>query len=159
MELFSIVTHPAASLRVRSQEIDPAEVTTPAFQAYLDQLTETMHVKDGIGIASPQVGRNIRAVVCVLDGEAICLINPVITKASEARIESEEGCLSVPGVYGMVERHKRITVEALNRHGRRIELDLRNFSAIVVQHEIDHLDGILFIDKMEQPAAAAAKQI
>lgn len=149
MELFSIVTHPAPSLRVRSQEIDPAEVTTPAFQAYLDQLTETMYVKDGVGIASPQVGRNIRAVVCVLDEEPVCFINPVITKRSSTMIESEEGCLSVPGVYGMVERHKRITVEALTRHGRKVELDLRNFQAIVLQHEIDHLDGILFIDKMK----------
>lgn len=159
MELFSIVTHPAPSLRVRSQEIDPAEVTTPAFQAYLDQLTETMYVKDGIGIASPQVGRNIRAIVCVLDDEPVCFINPIITKRSEALIESEEGCLSVPGIYGMVERSKRITVEALNRHGRRIELDLRNFQAIVLQHEIDHLDGILFIDKMKPPAGEPVKQI
>lgn len=150
MDLFEIVKHPAPSLRERSIEVDPAEITTPAFQAYLDKLSATMAVKDGVGIASPQVGRNIRAVVVTLSGEVSCLINPEITKTSAAMIESEEGCLSVPGIYGLVERHKRITLKALNRHGRKVELDLRNFDAIVVQHEIDHLDGVLFIDKMKK---------
>ena len=157
MDIFPIVTHPAPSLRERSTEVDPADITTPAFQAYLDALARTMLVKDGVGIASPQVGRNIRAIVVLMDGQPTCFINPAITKASEATIESEEGCLSVPGVYGLVDRSKRITLQALNRHGRRVELDLRNFMATVFQHEIDHLDGVLFIDKVKTPAIAAGK--
>ncbi len=149
MNLFEIVTHPTPSLRERSVEVDPTEITTPEFQTYLDTLARTMLVKDGVGIASPQVGRNIRVIVVQLDQTSECYINPEITKVSEALIESEEGCLSVPGIYGLVERHKRVTVRALNRHGRRVELDLRNFPAIVFQHEIDHLNGVLFIDKMK----------
>lgn len=149
MNLFEIVTNPTPSLRERSVEVDPKEITTPEFQTYLDTLTHTMLVKDGVGIASPQVGRNIRAIVVQLDQVSECYMNPEITKVSEALIESEEGCLSVPGIYGLVERHKRVTVRALNRHGRRVELDLRNFPAIVFQHEIDHLNGVLFIDKIK----------
>lgn len=159
MKLFDIVTHPAASLRERSVEVDPREITTPEFQAYLDALTHTMLVKDGVGIASPQVGRNIRAIVVQLNNVTECYINPEILKTSEAMIEGEEGCLSVPGVYGMVDRHKRITVRALNRHGRTVELDLRQFPAVVFQHEIDHLNGVLFIDKMKRSAETPSAHI
>lgn len=139
----------AKSLRQRSQELDVAEVTTVAFQAYLDDLIRKMIEARGVGIASPQIGRNIRAVVVQPDptDDPQVLINPEITKKSEALLESEEGCFSVPGVYGLVKRHKKISVRALNRHGRRIEFEAKNFPAFVIQHEIDHLDGILFIDK------------
>lgn len=159
MKLFEIVTNPTPSLRERSVEVDTKEITTPEFQAYLDALTETMLVKDGVGIASPQVGRNIRAIVVNIDNKIECYINPEIAKVSEAMIEGEEGCLSVPGIYGLVDRHKRITVRAINRHGRRVELDLRNFPAVVFQHEIDHLNGILFIDKMKQKTGDSGKHI
>lgn len=159
MKLFDIVTHPTPSLRDRSVEVDPREITTPEFQAYLDALTHTMLVKDGVGIASPQVGRNIRAIVININDTIECYINPEIVKTSEAMQEGEEGCLSVPGIYGLVDRHKRITVHALNRHGRRVEMDLRNFPAVVFQHEIDHLNGVLFIDKMKQATGPAARHI
>ena len=159
MTLFEIITHPAASLRERSTEVDPATITTPEFQAYLDALVHTMLVKDGVGIASPQVGRNIRVIVVNINDTIECYINPEIIKASEALQEGEEGCLSVPGVYGMVERHKRITVRAINRHGRRVELDLRNFPAVVLQHEIDHLNGVLFIDKMKRTPSTSGSSL
>lgn len=149
-DLFTIVTHPTPSLRERSVDVDPAEITTPAFQAYLDKLTRTMIVKDGVGIASPQVGINKRVIVVMMNGKTECYINPEILKVSDAMIEDEEGCLSVPGIYGLVDRHKRIRVRATNRHGRTQELDLHAFPAIVFQHEIDHLNGILFIDKMKK---------
>jgi peptide deformylase len=80
------------------------------------------------------------------DRQPACYINPVIVKQSEAVQESEEGCLSVPGKFGKILRYKRLVVEALNRHGRRVRLDLRGFPAVVMQHEIDHLDGKLYID-------------
>lgn len=159
MELFEIVKHPTPSLRERSLEVEPVQITTPEFQAYLDRLAATMLVKDGVGIASPQVGHNIRAIVVLMDDQPTCFINPEIIKTSSAMIESEEGCLSVPNIYGLVERHKRIMLRALNRHGRRVELDLRNFPSIVFQHEIDHLDGILFIDKMKGDPKAQGKHI
>lgn len=146
-DVFPIVTIPTPSLRERSVEIAVEDITTPEFQAYLDKLVRTMFVADGVGIASPQVGRNIRAIVVNTGAHPECYMNPVITKSSETMVESEEGCLSVPKQYGLVSRHKKITVEAINRHGKRVVLDLKGFPAIVFQHEINHLDGILFIDK------------
>lgn len=156
---FSIVTEPTPSLRERSVEVVPATITTPEFQAFLDKLTTTMLVSDGVGIASPQVGRNIRAIVVMMPEGPSCFINPIITKQSDSFTESEEGCLSVPKKFGLVKRHKRIRVEAFNRHGRAVSLDLRNFSATVFQHEIDHLDGILFIDKVIGPLVTAGRHI
>lgn len=147
MEPLAIVTEPTPSLRQRSRELSVSEITTSDFQTYLDQLIELMFAANGIGIASPQVGKNIRAVIVSLPEGPTCLINPEIIKRSETLAESEEGCLSVPNCFGIVMRHKRVSVRALNRHGRRVEFDLKNLSAFVVQHEVDHLDGILFIDK------------
>lgn len=139
----------APSLRERSQELGLAQITTPDFQVFLDELIQKMIEARGVGLASPQIGKNIRTIVIQPDPMEMpqVFINPVITKKSEALLESEEACFSVPGKYGLVKRHKKITLEALNRHGRRIELDFKNFPAFVVQHEVDHLDGILFIDK------------
>lgn len=146
----------APSLRERSQELELAQITTPDFQAFLDELIQKMIEARGVGLASPQIGKNIRAVVIQPDPMEMpqVFINPVITKKSEALLESEEACFSVPGKYGLVKRHKKITLEALNRHGRRVELDFKNFPAFVVQHEVDHLDGILFIDKATKVVSA-----
>ncbi len=149
-ENFPIVTLPAPSLRERSLEIDKQEVTTPQFQAFLDKLEKTMDIADGIGIASPQVGINKRVFIAVIGRQATVFINPEITKKSTSLTQTEEGCLSVPGVFGLVERAKRITIKFMDRHGRRAELDLKNMDAVVAQHELDHLDGILFIDKMTE---------
>lgn len=150
MDTFSVLTDPTPSLREPSWKLEVEEILNDEFQAYLDKLVRTMHVEDGVGIASPQIGKNIRAIVVNLGKEIGCYINPEITKASEKMVESEEGCLSVPGKFGIVKRHKKISVRALNRHGRVVEMDLKKFPAIVFQHEIDHLDGILFIDKAEK---------
>lgn len=152
METLELLPTNAQSLRERSRELELSEITTPEFQAYLDALIVKMGEAMGVGLASPQVGKNIRAVVIqpLPKDKPEILINPVIIKKSEALLESEEGCLSVPGVFGLVKRHKKVTVRALNRHGRRIEFEAKNFPAFVVQHEIDHLDGILFVDKADK---------
>ncbi len=148
MPIFPILTIPSPSLRERSRELRIEEITTPEFQQFLDTLVETMFVEDGIGIAAPQVGKNIRAIIVNLKKEgATAFLNPEIIKSSEATAVGEEGCLSVPKKYGLVRRHKRITLKALNRHGRTIEMDVSGLFAVVFQHEIDHLDGVLYIDK------------
>jgi len=147
MEPFQIVTLPTPTLRERSRELGVDEITTPEFQAFLDRLILTMYASDGVGIASPQVGRNVRAIVVDANGKPECYVNPEIVKVSETTVESEEGCLSVPGKYGIVTRAKKISFRALNRHGRHVEFEAKNFPAIVLQHEIDHLNGILYIDK------------
>lgn len=158
-DVFSIVTIPTPSLHERSVEVSVEEITTPEFQAYLDTLVRTMFVADGVGIASPQVGRNIRAIVVNTGARPECYMNPVLTKTSETMVESEEGCLSVPKQYGIVSRHKKVTVEAINRHGKRVILELKGFPAIVFQHEIDHLDGILFIDKATKLIKTSSSRI
>lgn len=148
MATLPVLTDPTPSLRERSRELSLQEITTPEFQQFLDTLIETMFVEDGIGIAAPQVGQNIRAIIVNLKKEgATAFLNPEITKTSETTLVGEEGCLSVPGKYGMVRRHKRISLQALNRHGRKVEMDVSGLFATVFQHEIDHLNGILYIDK------------
>ncbi|MEN9557651.1 MAG: hypothetical protein RL141_20 [Candidatus Parcubacteria bacterium] len=149
---WTILTHPNPQLRERSREIEISRITTPEYQAFADAFGAFMVQSDGVGLAAPQIGiqERIIAVQPSPRDPIAVYANPEIVKVSAAMQESEEGCLSVPGIYGMVDRHKRITVRAYNRHGRRIELDLSGFPAIVFQHEIDHLDGVLFIDKMKK---------
>ena len=147
METFPIVKLPTPSLRQPSRVVEVSEIQTVKFQNFLDKLIRTMHVEDGVGIASPQVGQNIRAIVVNMPKGPECYMNPEIVKTSKLMVDSEEGCLSVPGKYGVVQRHKKVSLRALNRLGRRIELDVKAFPAIIFQHEIDHLDGVLFIDK------------
>jgi len=150
MPTLPIVTLPTPSLRVRSVEVDPKTIGTPESQAYFDELIATMFAADGIGLASPQVGLNERIIVVNDKDGPNVYINPVITKRSEATFLDEEGCLSVPKVWGRVERSKRVSVEAIDRHGRRVAFDSRGLEAAIFQHEIDHLDGILFIDKVKE---------
>lgn len=147
-DIFPIVTIPAPSLRERSIEVDKKEITTPKFQAFLDKLTKTMGIADGVGIAAPQVGINKRIFIANIGHETRTFINPIFTKQSDSLVETEEGCLSVPGIFGMVNRPKKITIQFIDRHGRQAEMILKNFDAVVAQHETDHLDGILFIDKV-----------
>lgn len=135
------------SLRERSIEVDQTHIGTSEFQSFLDDLIETMIVEDGIGIASPQVGKNIRVFIVNEKFGPKAYINPEVTPIGEPIIESEEGCLSVPGVWGIVMRTKKAKVKALDRHGRRVEFEVKGFMAIVFQHEFDHLNGVLFIDK------------
>ena len=142
-----LVTLPTKTLRDRSVEVDPKSIGTPEFQAFLDDLIETMFVEDGVGIASPQVGKNIRVFIVNQKDGPKAYINPEVSLLSEATVESDEGCLSVPGVWGVVPRAKKVHVKALDRHGRMVEFTTRGFPAIVFQHESDHLDGVLFIDK------------
>lgn len=149
-DIFEVLTYKEPTVRQRSVEVDVSEVTTKEFQDFLDKLIKTMILTDGIGIASPQIGLNKRVVIVTAGKEILALINPEITKMSEAKIETEEGCLSVPGVFGNVTRAKSVTVKAINRHGRRAEYEFKKMDAVVAQHEIDHLDGVLFIDKVNK---------
>lgn len=152
-----LVTLPATSLRERSKEVDPQMIGTPEFQAFLDILIDTMHVEDGVGIAAPQVGRNDRIFIVHEPTGAKAYINPEITKMSTTTQVSEEGCLSVPGVWGLVDRAKKISFRALDRHGRRVSFEAKGFIATVYQHELDHLDGILFIDKAKEIVKGSEK--
>ena len=144
--------HPV--LRERARPVDSSELKDPLFQKLIDDMVETMHEYHGVGLAAPQVHEGVRLFVAVLDDEpdsesdATVIINPdIIPNASDKR-EGWEGCLSIPDIRGMVPRFTDITVLALDRHGKKIELKLKDFSARVAQHETDHLDGVLFFDRM-----------
>lgn len=149
-DTYPVLTYKNPTVRERSVELSANEITTKEFQDYLDKLIRTMQIEDGIGIASPQIGINKRVFIAHIKHKDTAFINPEIVKSSEATVTTEEGCLSVPGVYGNVERPKRVTIRATDRHGRKLELDLKNLDAVVVQHELDHLDGILFVDKISE---------
>ena len=126
----------------------PVEAITPRILTLLDDMIETMHDANGVGLAAPQVGilRRI-AVVEVEEGEIYELLNPkIIAVAGEQ--EGAEGCLSVPGRYGLVKRPRHVTVRATNRLGEEYEITAHDFLARAFCHEIDHLDGNLYIDKV-----------
>lgn len=126
----------------------PVEEITPRILTLLDDMIDTMHAANGVGLAAPQVGilRRI-AVVEVEEGEIYELINPkIIARAGEQ--EGAEGCLSVPGRYGLVKRPQHVTVRAVNRQGEEFEVTAHDFLARAFCHEIDHLDGHLYIDKV-----------
>lgn len=149
--ILPIVKHPTPSLHQRSVELTTAELLHSQTQTFIDNLLDSLKAeKSGVGIAAPQVSVNKRIMVVDHDGERKVYVNPRITSTSSQTVESEEGCLSVPGVWGIVRRFKKVHVKALNREGKKIELKAAGFDAIIFQHEIDHLDGILFIDRAER---------
>lgn len=145
-----IIFDPSPMLRARAKEIPEVEITTSAFQKLIDDMIETMYALNGVGIAGPQVGES-RRIIIAEQGEKnpIALVNPAIISKSFRKVASEEGCLSVPGMYGTVKRYKAVKVQALDRNGKSVEIQDDALLAIILQHEIDHLDGILFIDKAE----------
>jgi peptide deformylase len=144
--------HPV--LRTRARALDQAAVRNPLMQKLIDDMIETMHEYHGVGLAAPQVHEDVRVFVGLLDeepgakSEAVALINPEITPEGSDKQDGWEGCLSIPDIRGMVPRFTSILVKALDRDGRAMELRLKNFAARVAQHETDHLDGILFFDRM-----------
>ena len=144
--------HPV--LRKRARALDKAALRDPLLQKLIDDMIDTMHEYHGVGLAAPQVHEDIRVFVGLLDEEpgpdsdAVALINPEITPEGEETKDGWEGCLSIPDIRGLVPRFTSIVVKALDRQGRPLELRLKNFPARVVQHETDHLDGILFFDRM-----------
>ncbi len=143
--------HPV--LRKRAQPLDPGEIGTPRIQRLIDDMFETMHDSQGIGLAGPQVHESIRLFVAGVDDpdggmSPVVAINPQVTPIGSAVKEDWEGCLSIPDIRGRVPRATRIRLRALDRHGRPLALTADRFPARVIQHETDHLDGVLFFDRM-----------
>ncbi|MDF2635674.1 MAG: Peptide deformylase [Pelosinus sp.] len=114
----------------------------------LDDMAQTMYNADGVGLAAPQVGVSLRVIVIDVDDELIELINPVIVSSEGCEL-GNEGCLSIPGVFGEVERFSEVTVTGLNRFGKNVSITGKGLLSRALQHEIDHLDGILFIEKAQ----------
>lgn len=149
--ILPILTDPHPTLRQKSLPVPVSEITTPEFQKLVDDMIETMYSARGIGIAAPQIGVSKRVLIAETgDHKPVALINTKFKSKSWRKVMSEEGCLSVPGVFGIVKRHRTITAHALDRHGKEITISSDKLLGIIIQHEVDHLDGILFIDKAEK---------
>ncbi len=119
---------------------------TPQLRLLLEDMAETMLEAEGVGLAAPQVGIAKRIIVVKVDEGILEVVNPEITSAKGTEVDVE-GCLSLPGVFGEVPRYDRVTVSGRDRNGKKIELTAEGFLSRVLQHEIDHLDGVLFVDR------------
>lgn len=147
-------------LRKRATKVDARDVSTSEIQTLIDDLIETMHEYEGAGLAAPQVHSSRRVVVFEVKNNSrypeapniplTIAINPEIEVLTREKLGMWEGCLSVPGIRGYVERPSKLKLKALDRNGEVYEQVLDGFSAVVIQHECDHLDGVLFIDRIEQ---------
>lgn len=146
-KILKIVKNPDPILRKISEEIDLKEINSKKMNELCLNMAETMIKKDGIGLAAPQIGKNIRAVVINTKEGPVFMINPKVKNKSLTKEWGEEGCLSVPGVFGQVKRHKGLTCVFYGIKGEKEQMKAKGLLARVIQHEIDHLDGILFIDK------------
>lgn len=150
--MLDIISIPTPSLKKRSREVSQEELQSSDIQELIKEMIPTMYDDDGIGLAAPQVAQNLR--ICVIGKEAdkqlsedIVLVNPIWERNSRRTKWEIEGCLSVPNRFGKVKRYTDVTVSAWNEHGEPVEYRAKNFFARVIQHEVDHLDGILFIEK------------
>ncbi len=137
-------------LRKKAAEVDPKTIPTPAMQALIDDMFETMETADGLGLAAPQIAISKRIIIVMQGQESTCLINPKIIRASKELRLGDEGCLSFPGLYGKVARHKWADVQAYDRDGKFLKFRAQDFDARVIQHEIDHLNGILLPDRLKE---------
>jgi peptide deformylase len=146
-------------LRQPALAVEHREITSPAFQQFVDDMIETMRESDGVGLAAPQVYSHRRVAIVEVKGPhprypdqpaipLTVLINPEIVSASAEKEQDWEGCLSIPDLRGQVPRHQSLQVKALDREGKSIEFAASGFFARVIQHELDHLDGIMFLDRM-----------
>jgi peptide deformylase len=146
--------HPA--LRAKARALERAEIRKPAVQRLIDDMIDTMDEYRGVGLAAPQVHVGLRLFIAFLtaddadeqEREPVVIVNPEITTVGSDLVDGWEGCLSIPDIRGQVPRAREVTLRALDRHGERTEHRAHDFPARVIQHETDHLDGILFFDRM-----------
>ena len=148
MSKLPLTLYPTPSLQQPSTKIDDVS----AVQTLCSDMLETMEANKGVGLAAPQVGKNIRLAVISKDAdksldEHLALINPKIFSASREMVEESESCLSIPGVEVKVARHRKIKIRYTDINGQEQKIKVTNFFARVLQHEIDHLDGILILDR------------
>ncbi len=148
LEIVTVDGPRAAVLRRRAR---PVGKVTPDVQRLIEDMVATMRAANGLGLAAPQVGQGKRVLVAEVEERLVALVDPVLVRAEGEEVATE-ACLSIPGVVGPVRRAVRVVVKGKNRRGRGVTLNAEGLLARVLQHEIDHLDGILFLDRVEDPA-------
>jgi len=146
MAILPIVTYPDPRLKKKTREIDNPK--DPLIQELIFDMLETMKENHGMGLAAPQVGKSVRLCVIRFERKTYILINPQIKSKSWGKEIAEEGCLSFPGQFIPIKRSKKVKVVAQNKAGKEITLEAEGLLARALQHEIDHLDGILYIEKV-----------
>lgn len=146
--MLKILAEPNPFLRLRAKEIDPSRCDSQELQTLAQNMIATMKQTPGVGLAAPQIGQSIRLIVVERTPQPLILINPEIVGHSLRKHTLEEGCLSVPGKYGLTKRYRTVKVRGLTLDGAPIELKAKGLLAQIFQHEIDHLNGTLYIDKI-----------
>jgi peptide deformylase len=150
------IAHPV--LRSPAKPVPKAAFKDPLFQKLVDDMRETMYEYEGVGLAAPQVHEGLRLAVIEVaadderskaEVQFMVLANPVITPLGDEKANGWEGCLSIPDLRGVVPRLKHLKLDALDRHGKPYSLEAHDFFARVIQHECDHLEGSLYIDRMQ----------
>ena len=145
MSYLRITKYPEKILRIKAQKV---EEVNSEIQKLVDDMIETMKQADGVGLAAPQVGVPLRVIIVNTPEGALHMINPEIVELSEEKITEEEGCLSVPGFFFKIPRSKKMKVRGLSYEGKTIEVDVEDLGARIFQHEVDHLNGKLVLDRI-----------
>ena len=156
MSMREIITSENPILRRKAKKV--AKIT-PELRALADDMVETMRKAPGVGLAAPQVAQSVRLFVAEIEeteehpgsGKLYVVFNPEYVWKSEEMVDGTEGCLSIPGWAGDVARHHKVVIKGLDRYGKRIRIEAEGLLARVFQHEIDHLDGVLFTDRISDP--------
>jgi peptide deformylase len=152
MAILPIRTFGDPVLRERAREV---ETFDQSLARLADDMIETMHEAPGVGLAAPQVGRSIRLVVFDIGEGARALVNPALSELDGEQV-GDEGCLSVPGLYFQVKRALKVRADAMDIDGRPVVIEAEELMARVLQHEVDHIDGVLFIDRLSSEDRKAA---
>lgn len=148
--ILPIVIHPNPILRTKTNDIESHNITRAETQNLIRNMIETMRSAQGIGLAGPQIDKLLRITVIDIGDDSRVFINPYIVGRGIKKNSFEEGCLSIPGIYGWVKRPEKVTVRYYNQEGKKKREKFDGLLARVIQHEIDHLNGVLFIDKVDQ---------
>lgn len=146
---YSIVTGTESAI-LRKKTLSIEDPLSKDIQTLIADMFVAMHTADGIGLAAPQIGVSVRLAVIEINEEKLVLINPTLAGHEEDRILFEEGCLSLPGKFLAIERYETVTVDYLDEKGTEKKLTTSGLLAIAIQHEIDHLDGILIVDRYDE---------
>lgn len=146
--MLTIITLPHPTLRKKAADVPLGEIKN--LQSFIRDMEKTMIARDGLGLAANQVNVLKRIIVINTKDGPLALINPRLTRKSFKKEVAEEGCLSIPGVFGLVKRHYSLRVSASTKKGKKIEIKAKGLFARVLQHEVDHINGVLFIDRTKK---------